>query len=63
MNKQILTDYCNMPKVFINGKEFVDIEIMQELLTKEIREDMKDADSQAEIDGMQQAIRKINSMR
>lgn len=59
---RVLIDYSNMPEVTVNGREFVDKEICKEYLKKVIREDMEDADSQEEIDGMQQAIIRIGNL-
>ena len=58
----VLIDYSNMPEVTVDGREFVDKQIFKEYLKKVIKEDMQDADSQEEIDGMQQAIIRINNL-
>lgn len=61
MNKP-LAEYAHMPNVTINGRVFVDKEMMKDLLIDEIKQDIKHCDSQDEICGMEQAIIRIENL-
>lgn len=47
-----LSDYCNMLKVEINGKKYVDEQILLDALDSRILEERKDCNSEEERNGI-----------